>query len=367
MQPEPVVLVASSEFTLKSYPVRRTLEQRLVDDLKFALASSGFTGFRVEKDAARFVVCGIREPTLAAQVCRNVFGVAYAAPARLLVRPSLEDVTTCIRDEAEQRLQDNQSFAIRAHRSTPGTIPRRDVELKGGSEVLQALKHRGVRVDLSNPDVTVFADLVGDDAYVYAERLLGPGGLPLTSQWKMLAVLDSGPLTILAACAMMRRGCVVELFVPLSHRIKSLAAQSQLNLATRLATRVTRPNYKAFTIDIDQLLANVGSATVSWKECARAAAIKFARQKRFRAVIFGDVTGNLDAIVESHFAKAEVPIFYPLLGLEREDLVELSQLIGIAEDELETQKLEQALLTFNRAVDSLKVEMDNLSVHEVQL
>jgi thiamine biosynthesis protein ThiI len=369
--PEPVVVVASSEFALKSWPVRRTLEQRLTDDLKFALTRLGLDGFRVEKDAARLVVCGVKDADLAAQACKKVFGVAYAAPAYLLLDASLEDIIRTIRDQAEQRLQNGQSFAVRAHRSTPGPVPRRDVELRGGAEILEAMKDRGVRVDLSNPDITVFVDLVSDDAYVYTERLLGPGGLPPSSQWRMLAVLDSGPLTILAACAMMRRGCAVELFIPLSNTIKGLAAQSQLSLASKLGKLVTRPNYKAFTIEIDELLekrrGNIQTGTTAWRELVRAAAVKFARAKRFRAVVLGDVAGALEALVPLRFAEVELPIFYPLIGLEKDDLVELSRLADVSV-ELESQReMDQSLVTSHSIGSLLEVELDDFLVREVRL
>ncbi len=332
---QPVVLVASSEFTLKSSPVRRTLEQRLIDDLKFALARASFEGFRIEKEAARLVVLGAKGPGNPAIPCSNVFGVAYAAPAQLLMNVSLKDVTGTIVGLSQQRLQTGQSFAVRAHRSTPGSVSRRDVEVNGGAEVLQAMKQQDVTVDLDHPDLTFYVDLVGEDAYVYCDRLQGPGGLPLSSQWKMLAVLDSGPLSILAAYAMMRRGCVVELFIPTSAMISGLSTRTQLNLARRLDRLATRPNYKAFTLEIDQLLEkhpeNVHARSGDWKQFVRFLAAKFAKEKRFRALVLGDVSGNLDA---STVAKAELPVFNPLLGLEGEDLVELSTLAGVSDSEL---------------------------------
>ncbi len=332
---QPVVLVASAEFTLKSYPVRRTLEQRLIDDLKFALTRAGFDGFRIEKNAARLVVIGAKGPGNPAIHCSSVFGVAYAAPAQLLMNVSLADVTGTIRAVAEQRLGAGQSFAVRAHRSTPGNISRRDVEINGGAEVLQSMKQQGVTVDLDDPDLTFYVDLVGDDAYVYCERLPGPGGLPLSSQWKMLAVLDSGPLSVLAAYAMMRRGCVVELFIPTSGTVEGLAAQTQLALARRLDQLVTRPNHKAFTLEIDQLLEKNSDRshllTGAWKPLVRSLAARFAKEKRFKAIVLGDVSGNLEA---STVTKAELPVFSPLLGLDAEDLAELSSLARVSNDEL---------------------------------
>jgi len=362
-----VVLVASSEFTLKSSPVRRTLEQRLIDDLKFALTRASFEGFRIEKEAARLVVIGANGPGDAAIPCSNVFGVAYAAPAQLLMNVSLEDVTGTIASLAQQRLNPGQSFAVRAHRSTPGSISRRNVEVNGGAEVLQVMKGQRVMVDLDDPDLTFYVDLVGEDAYVYCERLQGPGGLPLSSQWKMLAVLDSGSLSILAAYAMMRRGCVVELFIPTSGMIDGLAARAQLDLARRLGALVTRPNYKAFTLEIDQVLEKnskgVHARSEEWRKLVRSLAARFAKEKRFRALVLGDISGNLET---STVAKAELPVFYPLLGLEEDDLAELSNLAKLSGSELvPNEPFEYTVSSIQGRDTGFTAEFGDL-VHEVK-
>jgi len=331
---EPIILVASAEFTLKSSPVRRTLEQRLVDDLRFALSRAGFTGFRLEKHAARLVVCGLRtmrEAKDGAKSCSGVFGVAYAAPA-ILLPASLEPILQSVVELAGEQLRSGQSFAIRAHRSESGSLPRREVELKGGSEILHALKGKGVRVDLEAPDVTIHVDLVGEEAYVYGERLEGPGGLPLSSQWKMLAVLDSGPLTLLAAYAMMRRGCLAHLFIPLSKYNPAFGIENQLALARNLRRLITRPNYKAYTFNCDQLIEvpNDQPNGATTKFLVRLAAAKFAEEKRFKGIIFADIAGEMALPGTLRAAAPNVAVFTPLIGLTKEDLSRMASLAGIS-------------------------------------
>ena len=333
---EPVVLVASSEFTLKSSAVRRTLEQRLIDDLKFGLRRENLDCSRVEKEAARFVVFGTKRTDLAAVVCSRVFGVAYAAPALLLSDPKLDDIVQLIVQMAQQRLGSGMSFAVRAHRSTPGLISSRKVEVEAGSRVLRACQGRGVVVDLDDPDLTFYVDLAGADSFVYCLKLIGPGGLPLSAEWKMLAVLDSGPMSVLAALAMMRRGSVVELFIPVSTMVSRLSSESQLALAQSVGKLVTRPSYKAFVIEIDEPFKARGLSTADWRDFVRASAVKFAGKKRFKGIILGEISGQLSSL-SCYSGLSPLPIFYPLLGLEEEDLTELSRLAGFEGSELQPQ------------------------------
>jgi thiamine biosynthesis protein ThiI len=188
-------------------------------------------------------------------------------------------------------------------------------------------------VNLDCPDVTFYVDLIGSDAYVYSEKLTGPGGLPLSSQWKMLALLDRGPLSILASFAMMRRGCVVELLVPISNTVPHLSSSTQLALAGMVGRLVTRPNYKAFTFEIDDQLGGTLTERADWRRVIRTMALKFAREERFRGVIFGDISGDLSSLGR-YSTSSQVSIFYPLLGLEQAELAELSNLVGIKESEL---------------------------------
>jgi len=336
---EPVVIVASAEFALKSSPVRRTLEDRLVDDLRSMLAKAGFAGFSIEKHAARVVIRGIGDATFAARCCAKVFGVAYAAPATLLPA-SMDDVNVAITKAAEESLVKGQSFAIRAHRSSPSPLSRRDIEVQGGSEVLRALNDRNPKVDLRHPDVTILVDLAGDRAYVYRSKLQGPGGLPLSSQWKMLAILDSGPLSILAAYAMMRRGCLVELLVPISQKRALFEKERQLRCARILGAFVARPNYKAFLLDFDGQLAGKVEENPSYAECrhlARRMGVQFAGQKKFRGIVFSDVVGEILPESQMQDATKAVPVFTPLIGMDKGDLEDLCALTGIAREDLSLQ------------------------------
>lgn len=347
---ENVVLVASAESILKSAPVRRTLEQRLVGDLKLSLTRAGYDSFSVEKDAARMVVRGIIDSHGAALFCARVFGVAYAAPA-IMVPAKMDTVLSKIMETAGRALEPHQTFAIRCHRSSPSFLSRREIEVKGGSEVLHRLSGRHVSVKLKEPDVTISVDLAGDRVYIYHSKLIGPSGLPLSSQWKLLAVLDSGVLTLLAAYAMMRRGCLVELLIPQSYLIPELKIDTQLSLGRRLRALVTRPRYRAYGFNADQLKAtgtDLGQDLAYLRARIRQTALVFAKRKHFRGLVLADVSGQIEHgreipaanLSETEFktsADAQLPIFQPLIGLDVADLLELAREVGISADELSAQ------------------------------
>ena len=304
------------------------------------LTRSGINGFIVEKHAARFVIRGLVDTTVPTRLCSRVFGVAYAARA-VLVQPSMGAVMQTIVQLADEALLPGQSFAIRSHRSTRSALSRREIEVQGGSEVLSALKNKGVKVNLKRPDTTIFVDILDDRVYVYRDRVQGPGGLPLSSQWKMLAVLDSGWFTVLSAYAMMRRACLVELFIPVSDVSPFFARENQIAMARKLRGLFPRMTYRAFLFDFDNAVQReIGGQPLGYDEAkrlARIAGLRFAREKRFRGVILSNVSGHIGPEIRPYDTDGQLPIFQPLIGLETEDLIEMCKQIGISDEELFSQ------------------------------
>jgi len=322
---EQVVLVSSAEFVLKSSPVRRTLEQRLIDDLRFALRNAHIQNFNINKAAGRIIVRGVNNAPLAAQEITRVFGVAYAIPATC-VAGTMDSVLSAVQLRAAESLTLEQSFAIRCHGSATSMISSRDVEKVAGSQILKTLADRKIRVNLDHPDIMISVDLTGEIAYVYTTRFPGPGGLPLSSQWKMLGILDS-PLSLLAAYVMMRRGCLTQLLIPCSTVGPRFQTDCQIELARKLRQFVTRKNYPGFILELDKMPQAIN--------LIRRIGLEFARERRFRGVVFADVRGAIafDSSINKRSRELGLPVFYPLIGLDETDLNKLGKLLGVDQKE----------------------------------
>jgi adenylyl- and sulfurtransferase ThiI len=182
----------------------------------------------------------------------------------------------------------------------------------------------------------------------------------------MLAVLDSGPLTILAAYTMMRRGCMVELLIPSSKATEYFNKERQLQLAAKLRSLVTRSAYKAFIINMDSCSTEYAYA----KSRIRNVALQVAKENRFRGVIFSDITGDLnllslrDQTAENSMRPAA---FYPLLAFGIADLLELGRSVGISESDLLSQiTLERESSRYRRATKPGE-DVRDLIVEEITL
>ena len=355
------VLIASAEFALKSSPVRRSLEQRLMDDLRSALTNAGFREPKIEKRSARILVRALSDPAKAASILSKIFGVAYAAPVDI-VPARMDDVLRALVDNANESLSFGDSFAIRSRHSKISKLSHREIEIKGGAQILRALAERNVVVNLKEPDVLISVDIVDELVLIYRRRMMGPGGLPLSSRWKMLAVLDSGPFSILAAYSMMRRGCLVQLLVPASSYLKGYGREAQLTLAKKLGVLVPRSQYCCYLINLDSVRANSDASILPWRMAVRSMGEHFAIKSRFHGIIFSDRSGDISGITNSRY---HLPIFYPLIGLGYDDIEALCDLAGVSKQELDSYLASEHENNCSITLD--RDQLENFIVEKVRL
>jgi thiamine biosynthesis protein ThiI len=137
---------------------------------------------------------------------QSTFGLSSFSPATELVNPTLESITRAAIALADAA--NFESFKVRARRGNC-SFEMRSIEINVA--VGQAIKdHTGARVDLGNPDWSCYIELTGNRAYLYTEKIPGPGGLPVGTSGRVLALLSGGIDSPVAAWRMARRGAHVD-------------------------------------------------------------------------------------------------------------------------------------------------------------
>jgi thiamine biosynthesis protein ThiI len=131
----------------------------------------------------------------------TVFGVANVAPV-LAVPADLDAIVRTAVDVAHEA--EFETFAVRARRGrTPFPHRSQAVNERVGDAVRVGLAKR---VDLSNPDLTIRIEIAGEKAYVSALRYEGPGGLPVGTGGRVVALMSAGIDSPVALWRMMKRG-----------------------------------------------------------------------------------------------------------------------------------------------------------------
>lgn len=299
------VLVRFGEIGIKSAPVRRAMVNRLRDNLMDRMVADGVEG-DVQAVGSRLWLAG-PDPTALADCAARVFGVVSASIA-LRTGATMQQM-----GEAAARVALEvpwTSFAVRSSREGTHTFSSQEVAVQVGSIVWKAAEAAGrkVRVDLSKPDLEVHVEVRGSQAFVYAAKLPGPGGIPTGSQGAVVALISDRP-SFVAAWLAMRRGCHV---IPLhagttgSVPVDAVAALARWGLPR----------------DVEVLPVCTGAVT---KEVLLAAAATIANERGAQALVTGDTLSS------SLLAPPGMAVLRPVCGLDPARVEAIAQQAGVAQ------------------------------------
>lgn len=204
-----VYLVRFGEIALKSRYVRRQLRDRLVANIQDGFAAEGVECV-TEADEARVYVHA-DDAARAKSILMRVFGVVSISPAAESHGDLVSLKALALAEAAAAALGPGVTFAVRARRVGSHPFTSTDLAKEIGGAILDA--HPGVKVNLGAPQVEIHVEVRENRGFVFREFWPGPGGLPLGSQGRALAVVE-GDSDMVAAWMGMKRGCRVVVAAP---------------------------------------------------------------------------------------------------------------------------------------------------------
>jgi tRNA uracil 4-sulfurtransferase len=315
---------------------RQFFEEALVTNLRRALRGTRYE--RVRRGFGRVVVDLAQDALVheALERAARVFGVAYVGMGRRVA----QDLKT-ITDVALELMNETPfgSFAVRARRTHAGIAHSSQAI---NASVGQAIKDAsGARVDLSHPEATLRIELFGATGIVYRERREGPGGLPAGVSGRMLALVSGGIDSPVAAWRMARRGADVELvhFHGQPYTDPSSARQVA-DLAQALAAYQLRTVLHLVPLADAQreivMTAPSSLRIVLYRRTMMRIAALLAADRGVSAVITGDSLGQVASQTIENIAAVDaaipgVEVLRPLIGMDKQEIVDLAAAIGTYE------------------------------------
>ena len=306
-------------------------------------ALEGLPPFRVEHENNRLVVtlAGEEAAREAAERLSRVPGIAYLAVAQETTPDLPAIVELGARLMAERRFQ---TFAVRARRSEK-SLPFRSVDIARslGTRINEEAAAAGkpVKVDLGNPDATCFVEVTPGRALLYSEKICGVGGLPTGSAGRLVCLLSGGYDSAVAAYRMIRRGVrltFVHFYAPAAR-----AGEDSPPVARELTRVLTRYQgrsqlYLVPFADVQRsVVVNAPEALriLLYRRMMLRIAEKIARRRRAHGVVTGDSVAQVASQtlqnLEAVGSIAELPIYRPLIGDDKQDILDLAKKIGTYE------------------------------------
>ncbi len=329
---ERVLLIHYAEIGLKGGN-RHQFLRRLEDRLRQVLTIAGVTG-TVALQSSRIIVQPAegQDHGRALRAVLRVPGVASAALARS-VEPELE----AIKEAASEALAEARpgTFKVETRRADK-QFPLNSIQLSqavGGR--CAATSQRGV--DVHNPDVVVRVELTRTHAFVSAGREPGPGGLPVGSTTRLLAMLSGGLDSPVATWMMLRRGARV---TGVHFHNRSLQGAAVLEKIEDLAGVLAWASGKLplAVVPFESCQRAIVAAVpapyrmIVYRRAMFRIANRLARIERALGFITGDSLGQVASQTAENLctihAAAELPVYAPLIGSDKVEIMQRARQIG---------------------------------------
>jgi thiamine biosynthesis protein ThiI len=195
----------------------------------------------------------------------------------------------------------------------------------------------GAKVDLSNPDLTIYIEVLPDEAFIYFEKIQGPGGLPVGVSGTVICLLSGGIDSPVAAYRMMKRGCRV---VFVHFHSQPFADRTSQEKATELARLLTRYQYasRLYVVPFGETQQEVVARTAGrfrvlvYRRLMLRMAEEIARKEGAQALVTGESLGQVSSQTLENIAAIEeaatLPILRPLIGMDKEEITQQARQIG---------------------------------------
>ena len=276
------------------------------------------------------------------QVSRRIgetFGVAHFGRARSCAPQPEEIEKTTVEWMSDRR---PESFGIRVRRIEK-RHPFRSQELaeRLGSAVQAAT---GARVDLGTPEVWVDVHVLSGEALIRAEQIPGPGGIPVGSAGKVVSLISGGIDSPVSSLLALKRGCAAIFAHFHSHPFTSAASKEKVrDLVALLARYQGRSRLLLVPFGaLQQTLVREtppGPRIVLYRRFMLRIAERIALRNGARALVTGEslsqVSSQTLANVDTINRAATLPVLRPLIGLDKQEIIERARALGSFEISIE--------------------------------
>lgn len=311
---------------------------RFVEQLARNIAGSlGISRKAISADTGQLV---IRTPnTIDLDPLAGVFGVVWYGRADECAN-DLASIEAKAVEAARAAIQLGQSFAVRAGRGfkqLPFTSPQ--IEMAAGRAVQQATQ---ARVDLEHPDCTIGVYCGPHGAYVYVAKQRGPGGMPVGMGGRALCLLSGGFDSIAAAYLLAKRGAQVDFLhfyaSPMlddAHDTKVFHIGQSLRRFT-YSDRLYMASYVPFQMATLSLAdGDASHELVVFRRFMARVGERLADKRGYQALIFGDSLSQVASQTMTNLGAVdravEIPVLRPLIGFDKQEVIDLVQSIGLYE------------------------------------
>ena len=274
------------------------------------------------------------------KVLGQIFGIVGICPVVVVEDTAYENISKNLIEYIDSEYK-NKTFTFKCHaRRNDKTYPKSSMELNCdlGADLLE--KFPELSVDVHNPEVMIDIE-VRNVAYIYSKVIPGPGGLPVGTNGKGMALLSGGIDSPVAAYLIAKRGVEIEaVYFNAPPYTSERAKQKVIDLAKLVSqySGVLKLHIVNFT-DIQLCIYDNcphDELTIIMKRLMYKMAEELAIKDECQCIITGESIGQVSSqttqsllVIDSAIDK--IPVFRPCIGMDKQEIIDISEKIGTYE------------------------------------
>ncbi len=326
------ILVRYGEIGVKSPVVRKRFEKKLISNIKKLIRC------RITINQGRIFLFP-EDLDNAIESLKKIFGVVSFSPTlytetdKNKIKKAVQGYIKGLIDKGE--FNPEKPFAVKCRRVGTHDFSSREMAGFCGAAVIEITN---APVDLSNPEFKLFIEVRDNKTYIFHEKIPGPGGLPIGTQGKMIALVSSGIDSPVATYLMMKRGCDVTILNFNNHPYTNGSNEKIIKIYQKLNEYTSGSELNLYQVNYGDFLKKCTEKAPPRMTCVLCKsgmyqiAEKIAKKEKALAIIDGSSVGQvasqtLPNILATRYSTS-MPVLSPLIGLDKIEISEIAEKIG---------------------------------------
>lgn len=342
---------------------RGTFERNIKKRLKNKLNNLSFETTLSNDMSKEFILFPKGNAKEVLEAIKNVFGINS-----LFLTEKVEKDIDKIKEkvlEVANEVYDNgaKNFKVEVNRADK-TFPINSIDFAKelGGHILVNSKFTDVK--MKDPDLLIYVD-IRKDVYVYTEKRKAYGGLPLGSAGHGLSLISGGIDSPVASFLMAKRGMKMSYVTFNSFPFTSQKALDKIEELVRILTQYNGASafFKMNILKMQDAIkkyTNVDYTTILTRRCMMKLAQRLANENEYKALVTGESLGQVASQTLCGLtctnASVDLPVFRPLIGQDKIEIMEKASEIGTYEKSIEPYEDSCSMFAPKHPVTNPKIE-----------
>ncbi|MBP9988653.1 MAG: tRNA 4-thiouridine(8) synthase ThiI [Ruminococcus sp.] len=334
-----IILLKNGELALKGLN-RHTFENQLIKNMKFRLHDLG--KIRYTSSQSTIIVepiderVDLDEAFRRIQMIFGIAGISRCAAVEKDMNVILPAACEYLRDE----LLAAKTFKVEAKRSDkkfPFNSPQICMEV--GGAILEKYPH--LKVDVHNPELVVNVEIRDSFSYIHGNQIKGAGGMPVGTAGQAAVLISGGIDSPVAAWMMSKRGLKLVGIHFASPPYTSPRAEKKVHSLLRQVAKYSG-EIPLFVVPFTHIQEEIKDKcpedlfTLIMRRFMMRCSEILAKQNGCGALITGEsvaqvASQTMQAIGCTEAVVEDLPVFRPLIGMDKDEVIERARKIGTFE------------------------------------